>query len=270
MGNRIKKSIRNFRGLWSQEIHRIIYNWKVYVCFVVYFLVIFISTKGAGSIFFELKNAYQSMLQINLISNFSKLLVLVASVPFATSYYEDIQNGYINYIVSRSGTGVYIFTKVTVCAISSFLVSFVGLAMYSLLCCIISGHGVSVRWIPEGAKFYDVASGSMPWMVVFIMCFFFSIVSCVYAVMGMTLSAFLPNKFVAVTGTLFMNILVEEINYYLPEFLSLYFIRNCNTAYGQDTKIIVIGSVMVVLGYIILSGLVFSRYVKRRISYESH
>ncbi|MGN0327969.1 MAG: hypothetical protein ACI4D4_03200 [Lachnospira sp.] len=266
MRRKCKKNI----GLLYQELIKLLCNWKIYVCIIIYVSVAHMASKSAGDNVLNIGTAYTFITVINGYSNFNKLLVLVASLPFASSYYEDIQNGYINYIVSRSGTGVYIFTKVTVCAISSFLVSFAGLTMYSLLCCIISGHGVSVRWIPEGGKYYDVASGSMPWMIVFILCFLFSIVSCVYAVMGMTLSAFLPNKFVAVTGTLFMNILVEEVNKKLPEFINLFSIQLGNTAYGQDTKIIVIGSVMVVLGYIILSGLVFSRYVKRRISYESH
>lgn len=80
---------------------------------------------------------------------------------------------------------------------SSFIVSFTGLSVYSIISGAINGLGI--RQIHEYRVFHDIAYGKYPIAAVIIFIFLFSMVSGVYAVMGMALSA-VPNRFVAVTS----------------------------------------------------------------------
>lgn len=258
-----------FIRVCRQELLKTIYSWKIYVSFLLYIIFAYLATRtiGGGS---RLVNGYASISDIASYNNFNKILVIIAAFPYATSYYEDIQYGYINYIVKRSGKEIYVSAKIVMCALSSFIVSFISLSVYCTISSMVSGFGVNTRAIIETSKFYDISAGKTPFMVVYFMCFLFSLCSSLYAVMGMMVSAILPNIFVALTGTLFMNVLMEQINAKMPRFLNIFYIQGGNAAYGVKAPFIAICSIAVVLGYMILSGLIFSRYARRRISYESH
>lgn len=264
MEDRVKK----YLALCKEEIYRLLINRKIYICLLLYVLLAHSAARMVGSMF-GIEKAYEAIGTIASINNFNKLLVLVAAVPFALSYYEDIQYGYIHYIVNRSGSTAYVVAKITICTLTSFVISFVGLAIYCTFCMIVKGSGVSVYTIIPNGLFYDIASGSMPYMAVYYRCLLFAMASSCYAVMGMTLLSVMPNRFVAVTGTLFMNTLVEIVNGYMPDIFNIFRIQIGNLEYGINSLTVFLCSFAVLTGYIILSGLVFSRCVNRRISYES-
>lgn len=259
--------MKRYISLCRQEIYRLLINWKIYVCIILCILLSHLATRSSGMLW-RISSGYESIGTIVVINNFNKLIVFTAAVPFAMSYYEDIQYGYIHYVVERSGSTAYVLSKITICALSSFLISFIGLSVYCTFCNIVTGSGIHEGIIIPGGRFYDIASGSMPVMAIYYRCMLFALAASCYAVMGMTLLSALPNKFVAVTGTFFMNTLVEIINDYTPDIFNIFRIQMGNDEYGINSMVILVCSLAVIAGYDILSGLVFARYVNRRISYE--
>ena len=102
--------------------------------------------------------------------------------------------------------------------------------------------------------------------------FLFSMVSAIYAVMGMALSSAVPNRFVAVTSTFFINMFVENVLDFLPKSISLFDIQKGNNAYlGMRASVVILLSCMVCMGYFLIALWVFKHFAERRLDgNESH
>ena len=90
----------------------------------------------------------------------------------------------------------------------------------------------------------------------------------VYAVMGLAVSAAIPNTFVAVTSPLFMAIVVRSGLKFLPKAVYLPAIHGGNSLYGAHTFEMLFFSFMTVMGYILIFGSIFGFFVKRRVANE--
>ena len=258
------ENVKGFAGVCRQEFQRLCFNWKIYVGMLIYIIVCYLSQVRIGGHFGV--SAYTGMNYITDLSNMNKLLVLTAAFPLATSFCDDWSGKYMNQVVLRSNSGAYIKGKIFMCAVSSFAISFIGLIIYSLFNTVL--YGVGTESVQQGEVFYDIGKSTIPFMMIIIRCFLFAIVSSVYAVAGLALSAFIPNRFVAVTAPLFMNTIIEQIMNQLPKTLDLFRIQGGSEAYGGKTAITIVMSLMVVVGYILLAGIAFSWIAKRRIKNE--
>lgn len=241
------------------------YSWKIYASIVIYFLIcILTAISDAGS----LQETQEGLWIIERLSNLNKLLVLIAAFPFAASFCEDIAKKYTNQVVLRSSPTIYIVAKIVMCSVTSFIISFVGLGLYSIFNTINLGTGINSRSVYPGYPFYDLFEKNWIGLYIVALIIPFALVSAVYAVMGMMLSAIIPNRFVAVTAPLFMNTIMEIIFNILPKKLSLLKIQMSSLDNITSTFGILGVSIMVCLGYTLIAGLVFSSYVRRRINNE--
>lgn len=254
--------IKMYVGICRQEMQRLICSWKLYAGILIYFFMCIFSVISEDG---RLPSAQQGMLTLAGFSNLNRILFLMAAFPYAASFCEDWHKRYMNSIVLRSSPKIYITGKLTMCAVSSFCMSFIGLGLYAVFSTYMVGLGVHSNNIYPGAPLYDLSLGSMKFMYVIGQILLFSMVSAVYAVMGLALSAAIPNRFVAVTAPIFMNTVVQQICGALPKALDLYSIQLGNRAYGTSAVFVLCMSFMVCLGYIMLSGVVFNTYAGRRI-----
>ena len=259
----MRRSIKLFLGNLRYEMLRVFSSWKIYSCFFLYIILIFTAVKMDTNLAGQADGGLDI---ITGLSNLNKLLVITAAFPVATIYYDDIIDNYAKQVVLRSNKSSYILSKIVVCAIISFLISFAALLTYSIVVAFKRGIGIGVVY--PGNVFYDYAYGRMPFMALFAKAFLFSIVSSVYAVLGLALSAVMTGKFVAVAAPLFMNMLMEQIGNIMPKELRLFNIQDGNSAYGLGTSGTLIVSIVVVAGYILLAGIFFSYYVRKRIKDE--
>lgn len=257
--------VKMFYGIIRQEINRMRYSWKIYASIVGYFLIcILTAVSDAGS----LQETQEGLWIIERLSNLNKLLVLIAAFPFATSFCEDFAKKYMNQIVLRSSPTTYAVAKIVVCSVTSFVISFVGLGIYSIFNTLNLGTGINSHSVYRGYPFYDLFEQNWIGLYIVALIIPFALVSAVYAVMGMMLSAIIPNKFVAVTAPLFMNTIMEIIFNILPKKLSLLKIQMSSLDNITSTFGILGVSIMVCLGYTLIAGLVFLSYVRRRINNE--
>ncbi|MGN0318659.1 MAG: hypothetical protein ACI4E1_12085 [Lachnospira sp.] len=202
-------------------------------------------------------------------SNINRILFLIPAIPTATTYADDIASKYQYFQIVRGKVNKYILGKILICFISTFFISFISLNLYSLRLTYIYGAGIigSGNYNVYNA-FYDYMSSNMPYLTIIAMVFLFSLVSGVYAVMGLTLTAFVRSRFAAYFSTIFISIVMETFFRYLPASISLFKIQAGNEAYHTDTSLMIILSASVSMGYILISGLIFARRVKRRIRHE--
>lgn len=117
-----------FRMLHS-DFSRMVKSWKFYLAIafiaVLTFLSIYPEAAGSGgncSVYY-LVNARGG------VSAFLVTNTILVVLPFALSYWEDVQKNYINCILPRVHSSIYSFSHVVITALGGFLVVFLG---YSL------------------------------------------------------------------------------------------------------------------------------------------
>lgn len=260
--------MKNIIGNLRSECIRLFSKSTFIICIVLYILAI-IAILITEPFSDGLKYSCDGMLTYIVgLSNFQRVLVLLASLPMATSFCDDIADKYMDLIILRSSTHTYIVSKIIICFLSSFAVSFIGMMIYSVYCSITNGVGIQLFNIKEGTVYYDCANSSLPFLVIIIKVFFFSMVSAVYAVWGMTFSSYVKGRFAAMVSTIFVNTIFEVVGRCIPKALRLYSIQIGNSAYGLGTAGTIVMSVMVCLGYILIASLLFAYNVRRRVQNE--
>ena len=239
-------------GMCRHELMRVMCSWRFYISLLIYISIVFI----AGHMDVVKNSAAESMLiVVTGVSNFDVVLLLTASFPFACSFCDDWNDRYINSVVIRSNVISYAAAKMVVCALTSFAVSFIGLNVSTGIWAIRYGCDIQRTYgmeISKGRQFYDIAASSVPYMVIIVKTVCFS----------------LPNSFVAATLPLMVVIIIRNFFGFLPDALKLPAIQGASGAYGTSTSVMLIMSLMVVIGYIVLAGCVFYRFVKRRVGNE--
>ena len=256
-------------GAYRQELMRVFSSYKIYICIISYILVCVYMSYNFDTNSLK-KSVLERLVNIAGFNNMNKIPVLIASIPMATSFCDDISNNYFNSCIIRCGGRNYIISKFTTSYIISFLISFIGLSIYSVICGVKNGLGV--HQVHEYRVFHDIAYGNYPVLAAISFIFLFSMVSAIYAVMGMALSSAVPNRFVAVTSTFFINMFVENVLDFLPKSISLFDIQKGNNAYlGMRASVVILLSCMVCMGYFLIALWVFKHFAERRLDgNESH
>ncbi len=260
----MKKSLNRYVGLCRCELQRILCDKKMYICFFMYLFVCLFAVRLETNV---TESGIGAFAILTGISNMSNLLALIAAFPTAISFCDDISGKYYMPLVMRSNKSSYIFSKIFICIHSTFWLSFTALIAFQLISTLRGGLGVESVF--PGIMFYDVVHSNMPYLIIIIQAFLFSIVQAVYAVMGLAIASYIPNRFVAVTATFVVMVVMQIINGFLPKVLDLYRIRSVHSiGAGISSGMYIVYAVMVTTGYIILAGLVFSRRVGRRLRNE--
>ena len=256
------------RGMCRHELMRVMCSWRFYISLLIYISIVFI----AGHMDVVKNSAAESMLiVVTGVSNFDVVLLLTASFPFACSFCDDWNDRYINSVVIRSNVISYAAAKMVVCALTSFAVSFVGLNVSTGIWAIRYGCDIQRTYgmeISKGRQFYDIAASSFPYMVIIVKTVCFSLATSAYASIAFAISSIIPNSFVAATLPLMVVIIIRNFFGFLPDALKLPAIQGASGAYATSTSVMLIMSLMVVIGYIVLAGCVFYRFVKRRVGNE--
>ena len=110
----MKKIIGNLRS----ECIRLFSKSTFIICIVLYILAI-IAILITEPFSDGLKYSCDGMLTYIVgLSNFQRVLILLASLPMATSFCDDIADKYMDLIILRSSTHTYIVSKIIICFLS--------------------------------------------------------------------------------------------------------------------------------------------------------
>jgi hypothetical protein len=203
------------------------------------------------------------------LSMFKKLAVLFAAVPFAAVFCSDWNCQYIKPVVIRSGIKKYAWSRITLCFLSAFITVFIGLILFFILLSLkmpLFLESDMDNLISE--PFASIAYGVMPVMYILAEAAVFSMAAALWSVVGMTVSAYIPNRFVALASPVIACYLLEELTAYLPNFLNIYYLTRSANVIRQGAALSFSYFCFVFVGLSLLSGLLFSRQVRRRIQNE--
>ena len=202
------------------------------------------------------------------LSTFQRLLILLAALPSAAGFCNDWSCQYIRPVVVRSGVKRYAFAKVLACFLSSLLVILAGMALFFFM----MGFYLPVAHpnpinapVPPYGVFLE---SPVPVLYLFCICSLFALSAALWTVIGLAVSARLPNKFVAVCTSLIASYLLTELSLLLPPALNLFFLSRGWLSIGQGAAVSYLYTAGIFLALIAAAGFLFYWTVKRRVQNE--
>lgn len=199
------------------------------------------------------------------------MFAILAALPFAASYSIEQQNGAVVYRILRSSKRNYCSTKILVSAISGGLTVSIGCLLFILALSTYLPLITPQKVLELSADPYAYAlsiGGGVPYFVISLYLDFLR--GALYSSVGMCVSAFLPNPYVAVCSPMIFEFFLVECGRLLrlPAALRLDLILSARGSLFSDSATLVIVTV-VVLSIIILCFKLFSIRCKRRLAYGS-
>ncbi|MBC5788203.1 hypothetical protein [Clostridium facile] len=256
---------------WKADCNRFIFNSRFWLSVFCIVAICFLSSsyyiwEGTGGI-----TTVSNILYMTIVfSNSIILLVLFASFPAASSFCSDWNCQYIRCHVSRSGIKGYIGGRILSCITSSFLACFLGILLFVLILLTFfplanAERDVSLNAIPTLHKLYLIS----PWLYLIYHIFIISLATATWSVVGLCISAWIPNRFIALLSPFICYYILDTFSLQLPMLINFYHIN-------KGTDILNMGNPWLNLLYIIaiytvlmaLFGCLFGRTVKRRVGNE--
>lgn len=208
--------------------------------------------------------AYLIELIISL-SMTKKLLILCASFACVPGFCTDWNSQFIKMITVRSGIKKYTFAKVSVCFMISFLTVFIGMAVFAAM---LSLKYTIVNIEDISAPFGVLAEGGWSFFYPLSLIWIFAMSAAAWASVGLMVSSYIPNSFVAIMVPIVSSYIFEEITNYLPPFLNLYLITRSVDVIGQGALSSFVYFTVVFLLIVVAAGVIFHYRVKRRVRNE--
>lgn len=202
------------------------------------------------------------------LSMYKKLVTLFAAIPFAASFCSDWNCQYIKPLVLRGGLRRYVWSKVCTCFYSAFAVVFFGMALFTLLLCGFMPLFPADLTNTVRPPFGPLAYGPVPFLYLAAQIAVFSLVTAFYVVTGLAVSAYIPNRFVAVAAPIIASYLLEHLSYFLPVWLNLSVFTHSADVIHRGPALSFAYFFFVLLALSALAGLLFGRQVKRRVRNE--
>lgn len=200
------------------------------------------------------------------LSFFKKMTVIFAAIPFASSFCNDWNFQYIKPTIIRGGINRYIFSKVVVCSISAFLTVSIGLLLYAFILSFkYPLHHMNDQVMPPYGSL--LASG-FPFSFTLLKIFIFSLAATMWTISGLTISAILPNRFVAIASPFVFGYIIQELTMSLPLYLNIYVLTRGGDVIQKGVLLSFLYTVFVFLLLILFLGLLFKKLVEMRLGNE--
>ncbi|MFV0343924.1 MAG: hypothetical protein ACK5JH_13755 [Anaerocolumna sp.] len=158
----------------------------------------------------------------------SLLFPITACLPYTTSYIAELESGYINILLTKITLTTYICTKTLIVIITGFLVMIIPSTVYLLLL-IFSKGLVITEYESITVTLFAGIYKSFPLLYIVMTILNASICSSLFALMGLSISAWKRNKFLTViipfSYYLFSAIILKQFNPYLNS-INLFTLNN--------------------------------------------
>lgn len=194
-----------------------------------------------------------------------KVIYIFAALPFAGNFAEEWTNSVTANCITRCGLNKYVVSNAAACFISSAVLVFAGIMLYAWVCSFFMPvyHENNNFGVPYGV-FLDA---NMPFLKIAFQAFVFAVSCGFWSVVGMTVSAVFPNKYVSVCVPVAANFVFERVTTFYPDAINLKVIA---LSYLQWSS--VAGQFFYSIGFYIslsvLFALLFAFFVKRRVQNE--
>lgn len=221
---------------------------------------------------FDLKSPEQNALLIHIFSGtitpVMSVSPVLAAVPFATGFARDWRSGMAVSMLVRSGKRRFYTSKILCCALSGGLALMLGALLYAVFLNLWFSHNYAeFEEMIRHIAFYDFSAGVNRQTLTgyyACVCALQFMAGAFWAMVAMTVSAFLPNISLTLCAPLVFFKLAEETNMYFPPFFSPYLLQTGNVGLSVPATL---GAAACVFGTgILLLGLIFYWRASRRLS----
>lgn len=156
---------------------------------------------------------------------YRKVFVIFGALPFAANFADEWNSGVTMSAVTRKSARKYAASNIFMCYFSALLTVFLGIILWEIFTIIFSSKPF---FIPEsnaptvvGDIFFKMG---MPFLAEIERIFIFGSSCGMWAVTGMTLSAFFPSRYIAICSPFVFCYALERISLLLPDFFNLQFV----------------------------------------------
>lgn len=194
-----------------------------------------------------------------------KLILLCSSFSAVTGFCQDWNSKYIQFLIIRKGINRYIVSKILVCFISTFIVSFAGIMTFCI------GYTIKspIYSLEDEVEPWGYIGGNkIPVLYLLVIVLIFSMSCAVWSVIGLTISSYIPNKFVALISPIVASYIIEGLSYSLPSCINMNYLSKASVAFDIPKELKFMYILLVFVAITIIAGLLFRKQVKRRLGNE--
>lgn len=214
---------------------------------------------SAGSVYrqFELLLCFDTL---------RKVIAIFGALPFAANFADEWSCSASNMYITRCGTVKYAVSNVVVTFVSAFITVLSGMLIFA---------AVLACFMPLCPSNMDSLSGPfdfllktpIPFLAVAVRAAVFAASCAMWSVMGLMLSAFFPNKYVALCTPFAASYIVERITIQFPAPLNLWTV-SISMLNWNNTVLLFLYSIGLFTALAALCGLIFVLRVKRVVQNE--
>lgn len=197
---------------------------------------------------------------------YRKLLPVFGALPFTANFADEWKSGVTINCALRRGVKKYAAANVLFCAATSLLTVVLGMLLYAFIYSL---------FIPLYAEYTDpftfllgrLLTGGLGWLYMIFQIFIFACSCSMWAVMGMLLSALMPNKYVAIASPFVASYIVERITIQFPPRLNLWLLSLAAMEWKSDLAG-VLYTVGIFAAISTVCGILFYIVVRKRVRNE--
>lgn len=203
------------------------------------------------------------------IGIFKNMIILFAAGTCSAFFCDDWNNRYINSMIVRSDNKKYCISKFITSGTITFIVSFLGILLFCLFISLFIPLYNDYSYEESLLEPYGfIITKFNPWLYIIIKIFNFSISCSFWSLLGITVSTFKTDKFLALVSPFIGYYLLSEISECLPGFLKL---RLITYSYDIIDKPLIPTLLYTISFWTILSTIlliIFIKNLKRRFENE--
>lgn len=152
---------------------------------------------------------------------FRKIIAVMSALPFAANFAEEWNSSVTANCITRKNVGKYAGTNVVFCWITSFLAVFLGMMIFvEIYTFILPLYKPNPN--PKVTPYGIFLDSGMPIIYVLARVAVFAASCAMWSVMGMALSAFFPNKYIAICSPFVASYVIERLTMQLPGLLDFH------------------------------------------------
>lgn len=150
--------------------------------------------------------------------SYRKMFVLFAAIPFASNFADEWNSKSTISFITRKSVDNYACSNLIICYISAFAVVFAGMMIYILIGSISKPLCYTDNFAPP---YGILCEGGAPLLALTLIVFVYASSCGMWAVMGLTATAFLPSKYIGICAPFVFCYIIERFSRNWPGNFSL-------------------------------------------------
>lgn len=199
---------------------------------------------------------------------YRKAFVIFAAIPFAANFADEWNSKAIINCVTRKNAFNYAASNVAVSFISALLTVFVPMIIYAAVSALGDKAFYNAFYSGDGGDYTygEFLEIGLPFLSIVFYFFTFALSCAMWAVTGMTLSAFFPSKYIALGAPFIFSNVVERLTFAMPPLVNFMDLSMSHIGFPAALSL---GYVILIFGGIsIACGVIFTIKIEKRVQNE--